>query len=124
MKRHGNHSQLKDEQHSPERTNNKADLFTLIVTDFKKGDTENTDKIRKGYWQKYRVMKKELEATKRNQEKLENSFTETKAELKSMNDAEEQISDLEVRMMEITQSGEQTASQMKQKLKQYKRHVG
>ena len=69
-------------------------------------------------------MKKELEATKRNQEKLENSFTETKAELKSMNDAEEQISDLEVRMMEITQSGEQTASQMKQKLKQYKRHVG
>ena len=99
MKRHGNHSQLKDEQHSPERTNNKADLFTLIVTDFKKGDTENTDKIRKGYWQKYRVMKKELEATKRNQEKLENSFTETKAELKSMNDAEEQISDLEVRMM-------------------------
>ena len=69
-------------------------------------------------------MKKELEAIKRNQEKLENSFTETKAELKSMNDAEKRISDLEVRMMEITQSGEQTDSQMKQKLKQYKRHVG
>ena len=58
-------------------------------------------------------MKKELETIKRNQEKLENSFTETKAKLKSMND-EEQISDLEVRMMEITQSGEQTESQMKQ----------
>lgn len=55
-------------------------------------------------------------------EKIENSFTETKAELKSMND--EQISDLEVRMMEITQSGKQTESQMKQELKQYKRHVG
>ena len=58
-------------------------------------------------------MKKELETIKRNQEKLENSFTETKAKLKSMND-EKQISDLEVRMMEITQSGEQTESQMKQ----------
>ena len=58
-------------------------------------------------------MKKELETIKRNQEKLENSFTETKAKLKSMND-EEQISDLKVRMMEITQSGEQTESQMKQ----------
>ena len=122
MKKQGNHSQLKDEEHSPERTNNKADLFTLIVTDLKKGDTENTDKVRKGYCQKYRVMKKELETIKRNQEKLENSFTETKAELKSMND--EQISDLEVRMMEITQSGKQTESQMKQELKQYKRHVG
>ena len=58
-------------------------------------------------------MKKELETVKRNQEKIENSFTETKPKLKSMND-EEQISDLEVRMMEITQSGEQTESQMKQ----------
>ena len=58
-------------------------------------------------------MKKELETIKRNQEKLANSFTETKAKLKSMND-EKQISDLEVRMMEITQSGEQTESQMKQ----------
>ena len=58
-------------------------------------------------------MKKELETIKRNQEKLENSFTETKAKLKSMND-EEQIRDLKVRMMEITQSGEQTESQMKQ----------
>ena len=112
MKKQGNHSQLKDKEHSPKRTNNKADLFTLIVTDFKKGDTE-TLTVRKGYWQKYRVMKKELETIKRNQEKLENSFTETKAKLKSMND-EKQISDLEVRMMEITQSGEQTESQMKQ----------
>ena len=55
-------------------------------------------------------MKKELETIKRNQEKLENSFTETKAKLKSMND-EEQISDL-VDSIEITQLEQQTKSQI------------
>ena len=42
--------------------------------------------------------KKELETIKRNQVKLENSFAETKAELKprhsKLNNVEEQISDL------------------------------
>ena len=61
--------------------------------------------------------KKELETIKRNQEKLENSFTEMKAELKAMNsrmnNAEESISDLEDRKMEITQSGQQTAKKKK-----------
>ena len=45
----------------------------------------------------------------RNQQKLENSFAEIQAELKAlkskMNNAEERISDLEDRIMEITQSG-------------------
>ena len=44
-----------------------------------------------------------------------------KAELKAMNsrmnNAEEQISDLEDRIMEITQSGQQTESQIKKKKK-------
>ena len=48
--------------------------------------------------------KKELETIKRNQEKLENSFAEMKAELKAMNtrlnNAEEQINDLQDRTME------------------------
>ena len=52
--------------------------------------------------------KKELETIKRNQEKLENSFAEMKAELKAMNtrlnNAEEQINDLQDRTMKITQS--------------------
>ena len=63
---------------------------------------------------------KELE-TIRSQETLENSFTETKAELKSMNsrmnNAEERISDLEDRLMVITQSEQQAESQMKKKKK-------
>ena len=58
--------------------------------------------------------RKELENIKRNQEKVENLFAEMQIELKSrMNNAEEQISDLEDRIMEITQSGWQTENQMK-----------
>ena len=54
---------------------------------------------------------------KRNQKLLQSSFAETKNNLKVMNSrmnyAEEQISNLEDRIMEITQSGQQTESQMK-----------
>ena len=61
--------------------------------------------------------RKELENIRRSQEKLENSFTETQIELKAlksrMNNAEEWISDLEDRIMEIPQSGQQTENQMK-----------
>ena len=59
---------------------------------------------------------KELE-NMRNMEKLENSFAEMQTELKAlkskMNIAEERISDLEDRIMEITQSGQQADNQMK-----------
>ena len=69
----------------------------------------------------------ELENIKRNQEKLENSFAEIKAELKAinnrMNNAEEWISDLEDSMMKITRLGQQTESQMEKKGKQYKRPI-
>ena len=43
-----------------------------------------------------------------------------------MNNAEERISDVEDRIMEITQSGQQTENQMKKKKtwKQYKRSMG
>ena len=61
--------------------------------------------------------KKEEESMKRKWEKLENSFVKTEAELKAknnrMNNAEEWISDLENRVMKITQSEHQTESQMK-----------
>ena len=61
--------------------------------------------------------RKELENTRRSQEKLENSFAEMKIVLKTlksrMNNAEEWISDLEDRIMEITQLGQKTENQMK-----------
>ena len=72
--------------------------------------------------------RKELENIRRSQEKLEN-FAETQAELKAlksrMNNLEEWISGLEDRIMEITQSGQQTENQMKKKTqKQYKSSMG
>ena len=36
MKNERNHSQIKDQENSPERTNNETDLFSLIDTEFKK----------------------------------------------------------------------------------------
>ena len=69
-----------------------------------------------------------LETKKRNQGKLENSFAKMKAELKAMNsrinNAEEWISDLEDRIMEITLSEQQTENQMNFLKKQYKRPMG
>ena len=73
---------------------------------------------------------KKKRETMRSQEKLENSFAEMQAELKALNsrvnNAEEQISDLEDRIMEITQSEQQAQGQMKKKKKkkQYKRSIG
>ena len=62
-------------------------------------------------------LRKELENVSRSQEKLENSFSKTQAELKTlktrMNNAREWISDIEDRIMEVTQSGQQTENQMK-----------
>ena len=64
---------------------------------------------------------KELENIRRSQEKLENSFAETKSELKAlksrMNNTEELTSDLEDRIMEITQSGQQAENQLKKNRK-------
>lgn len=64
----------------------------------------------------YYYFRKELE-NMRSQEKLENSFAEMQAELKALksrrNQAEEEISDLEGRIREITQSGQQAENKMK-----------
>ena len=44
MKKQRNHSQLKDQENSLERTNDETDLFSLIDTEFK-----NNEGIKKGY---------------------------------------------------------------------------
>ena len=59
------------------------------------------------------TVKKEIETIRRSQEELENSFADTKAELKAMNrrmnNAEERLSDWQDRIMEIIQSEQQKA---------------
>ena len=83
MKKQGQHPQLKDQENSPERTNNETELFNLINTEDKKELMKILKKLRAidgnaAYYYK------ELETIKRNQEKLENSFTKMKDELKAM----------------------------------------
>ena len=103
MKTLRNHSQLK------EGANNEKDLCSLTDTEFKK----EIVKILKELWEDMNSnadhFRKELENKRRSQEKLENSFAEMQAKLKAlksrMNNAREWISDLEGRIMEITQLG-------------------
>ena len=77
--------------------------------------------LRKAIDRNAEYYQKELETIRGSQEKFENSFAEMKAELKAMNsrmnNAEEQISHLEDRRMEITKSEQQTESQMKKEMK-------
>ena len=111
MKKLRNHSQLK-EQNSHEAANNETDLCSLTDTEFKR----EVVKILKEFRLKIKELKadinskadyfrKTLENIRRNQEKLENSFAEMQTDLKAlksrMNNAEEQISDFEDRIMEI-----------------------
>ena len=73
MKKQRNHSQLKDQENSPEGTNNVTDLFSLIETKFKKGGKENSEGI-KAIDRNADYCKKELETISRSQKELENSF--------------------------------------------------
>ena len=42
MKKLKDHPQLKEQENSPKAANNETDLCSLIDTEFKKGDSENT----------------------------------------------------------------------------------
>ena len=83
MKKQRQHPQLKDQENSPERTNNETDLFNLINTEDKKELMKILKKLR-AIDRNAAYYYKELETLKRNQEKLENSFTKMKDELKAM----------------------------------------
>ena len=85
MKKQRNHYQLKDQENSPERTNNETDLLSLTGTDFRKERMKILKELRKAIKRNAEYCKKQLEIIKRSQEKLENSFAEMKAELKAMN---------------------------------------
>lgn len=110
MRKQRNHSQLEDQEKSPERRNNKTDFFSLIHGKFKKEIMKTVKKLRTtdrnaDYYEK------ELETKKGTKKNLVNSFLEIKVDLKVVNNRmknAEQLSDLEDRIMEITQSEQQT----------------
>ncbi len=51
MKKLRNHSQLKEQENSPEGANNETDLCSLTDTKFQKGDSENMEGIKIWYEQ-------------------------------------------------------------------------
>ena len=123
MKKLRNLSQL-EQENSPEGANQETDFRILTDTEFKKLMVKILKELRVTVRELRADMnsnadyfRKKLESTRRSQEKLENSCAETQAELKALkskvNVAEEQISDLDDRIMEVTQSGQQTENQMK-----------
>ena len=99
MKKFRNHSQLKQQDNSPEVANNETDLCSLTDIEFKREIVKilkelrlNINELRVEIKSNADSFRKELENT-RNIEKLENSFAEMQNELKAlkstMNNAEE-----------------------------------
>ena len=79
IKKHRNHSQLKEQENSPEGANNETDLCNLTDIEFKKrGNEKIPKKLRTDINSNADYFKRELETIRRNQEKFENSFSRQK----------------------------------------------
>ena len=117
MKKLRNHSQLNQRENSPKAVNNETDLCSLTDLEFKREIVKILKELRDDKNSNADSLRKELENTRRSQEKLENSCAEIQTELREVktrtNNAEEWISEVEDRIMEITQTGQQTENQMK-----------
>ena len=117
MKKLRNHSQLNQQENSPKAVNNEIDLCSLTDIEFKREIVKILKELREDMNSNADSLRKKLENIRRSQDKLENSFAEIQTQQKAlksrMNNAEERISDVGDRIMEITQSGQQTENQMK-----------
>ena len=81
MKKQRNYSQLKEQEKSPERTNNETDLSSLPDPKFKKEVIKMLKEIRKIINRNADQCNKELKTIKRNQSKLDNSIAKIKTKL-------------------------------------------
>ena len=117
MKKLRNHPQLNQQENSPKAVNKDPGLCSLTDLEFKREIVKILKELREDMNRNADSLRKDLENIRRSQEKLENSFAELQTELRAVktrrNNAEEWISDVEDRIMEITQSGQQTENQMK-----------
>ena len=93
MKKHRNHSQLKEQENSPKAVNNETDLCSLTDTEFKSEVLKTLKELREDMKNNADSFRKELENIRRSQEKIQNSLAEMQTELKAimsrMNNAEE-----------------------------------
>lgn len=83
------HSQLKEQENSPEAANNETDLCSLKDTEFKREMAKilkelrvNMKELRADIISSTDYFRQELENIRRNIEKLENSFAEMQTEVK------------------------------------------
>ena len=83
MKKHRNHSQLKEQENLPKAVNNETDLCSLTDFEFKRELLKILKKLREDMNSNADSFRKELENIRRSQEKLENSFVEMQTELKA-----------------------------------------
>ena len=65
-----NHSQLKDQENSPEGTNNETDLSSLLHTEYKKEEIKILKELGKPIDRNAHSCKKELKTIRRSQLKL------------------------------------------------------
>ena len=91
IKKLRNHSQLKEQENSPEGANDETDICSLTEIEFKKETVKiwkelraNMKELKLGMNRNADYFRKELENIKRSQEKLEISFAETQTELKHL----------------------------------------
>ena len=82
MKKFRNHSQLKEQENSPKAVNSETDLCSLTDTEFKREIVKILKELREDTKSTADSFRKELENIRRSQEKLENSFAETKLSLR------------------------------------------
>ena len=78
MKKQRTHSQLKEQEKFPERTNNEIDFTTLLDPKFKKKIIKMLKELRKTIDGNADHCNKELESIKKNQSKLDSSTGEIK----------------------------------------------
>ena len=82
MKKHGNHSQLKEQENFPERKNNEINLSGLLHV--QKAGNNNAEGIQKAIDRNADHCNKELQ-TMRSQPKLDNSIAKMKTKLNAIN---------------------------------------
>ena len=82
MKKHRNHSKLKQQEKSPKAVNKERDLCRLTDIEFKRDVLKILKELREDRNSNSDAFRKELENIRRSQEKLENSFAEMQTEVK------------------------------------------
>ena len=84
MKKHRNHSQLKQQENSLKAVNSDTDPCNVTDIEFKREIVKILKESREDMNSNAGSFRKELESIRRSQEKLENSFAETQTELKAL----------------------------------------